>query len=169
MKWRHLSLIKQYMKMASKSNQQNKIITQQKAFKTSSIWTQWILRPVVHWNCIRLSKSSPVYGRIRRLIPWYVKALLCVYYTRRTRPNATEHGQVMDGSHSNVISRTYSYVSLIHENMPLWDMQDKQYHHCDVQIKLVDPCTIGSTSFSALSDVIRLQWTRLNIGRPGRP
>jgi hypothetical protein len=27
-------------------------------------------------------------------------------------------------------------ISLVHENMPLWDMRDKQYHHCDVQRKL---------------------------------
>jgi hypothetical protein len=111
----------------------------------------------------------PYTAEFGRLIPWYVKVLLRVYCTRHTLPNATEHGRVTDGSPSNGISRTYSYVSLVHENTPLWDMRDKQYHDRDVQRTFVDPCTIGSTSFSALSNVIRLQWTRLNIGRPGRP
>jgi hypothetical protein len=44
----------------------------------------------------------------------------------------------------------------------LWDMRDKQYHHRDVQRKLVDPCTIGSTSFS---HCVGCNWAAVDVAK----
>jgi hypothetical protein len=71
------------------------------------ITCQFSFHRLLHTNHHLLGRSSTrtVFVRVNRrpsaaeygrLIPRYVKALLRVYCTRRTRPNATEHGRVTD-------------------------------------------------------------------------
>ena len=110
------------------------------------------VRPVVHWNRIRPSKWSPVYGRIRPTDPMICKGIgtrpLHTTYSAecdRTRPSDGRIPFKWDQSYvfgrvntckEKSLMDSEKLISFVHENTPLWDMRDKQYHHRDVQRKL---------------------------------